>query len=890
VAPPRPTPEARAALTLEAACSLPLAAPPTPARPGAQRFSAPEGSCKSDDGFCDTADLPPAGADACFVATANLRASGKRAAGTTAGPATASAPWDGVQRPKWLDRIDAHLHLQAAEHALLRKNGFVVLDRIPYADYASAFHDIFQEELPLYVGVDPILHAVFRATEVVLERVEQKRLGPALTSLIGKLQRGLLASRLLLDETTRKDLDVYLAVAAELAALPRPQGGERSLFGQQAAVEEILGALRGRQLAPVAIFGRERMIDASAFEPRGHYEASSFVGSTYWDGRSYFEAVTWLSRFEWNLVSRDCRSSQPGESPDPHETPREARDALALAELVQRSGALPELRAFDEVYAAFAGRREDASVPDLLDLMKKGGFSAAHPAAPEKLGQAIGAGFRRTARVHFMPQDVKNLPVIATLLGPRVAPDTAPLTGLVHDAVPGRTELGAADVAYVLGHDRARPLLARDLEAHPGLAGALDQARAALAAGVTGKGDVQTTFLRMILALAQKPAGIRPSFMDRDAHADLRMSSALVGYAQLRHTFILTSGQGYDAYGCAIPGAYVEPLAAFYEAAIAHVEGMRKVVGGFDGLLRVLSTLRAIARTELASGAPTPAQAEWLAMVAEFVPNGGLGGESSTPPKWTGWYFDMFEDREIGATRATDVIADYFTLTNAGQVAYLGADGPRLGVFVVDTGGGPRALVGPVAHGYELHAPLGKRLDDGAARGRADKRAPFRASFAAEPPPEPPLGLTVSTFECPASSEPDAKVEVRVVLASERALGPVTVTVLDHHGDPIAPAATQDVGEGLRVFAFAFPGVRWFHPGPARFPDQAGPASSWLVEALSVRVEDLSRSGLGRGPYDFAASPSVFLGKGYEVDGLPTRPRGVGPFVLGARRAAAPAE
>jgi hypothetical protein len=449
----------------------------------------------------------------------------------------------------------------------------------------------------------------------------------------------------------------------------------------------------------------------------------------------------------------------------------------------------------------------------------------------------------------------------------------------VHDAVQGRAQLGAADVAHVLGHDRAKAFLARDLEAHRGLAGALDKARASLAAGLEGKSDVQTTFLRTLLALAQEPAGVRPSFMDRDAHADLRMSSALVGYAQLRHTFILTSGQGYDAYGCEIPGAYVEPLAPFYDAAIAHVEGMRKVVGGFDGLLRVLSMLRAIAKTELATGAPSPEQSEWLAMVAEFVPNGGLGGGSSTPPKWTGWYFDMFEDREIGATESTEVIADYFTLTNAGQVAYLGADGPRLGVFVVDSGGEPRAMVGPVAHGYELLAPLGKRLDDAAARGHEGKRARFRESFAAEPPPELPLGLAVSTFECPIGSEPDAKVEVRVVLASERALGPVTVTVLDHHGDPIAPAATQDVGEGLRVFAFAFPEVQWSGSAPAPFPDHVGPPNSWLVEALSLRIEDLSRSGLGRGAWDFATSPSVFLGKSYDLP--PTRPRGVGPFLLG---------
>ena len=36
------------------------------------------------------------------------------------------------------------------------------------------------------------------------------------------------------------------------------------------------------------------------------------------------------------------------------ETPREVRDALALSELIDRTGASTELRAFDEVYTTFA--------------------------------------------------------------------------------------------------------------------------------------------------------------------------------------------------------------------------------------------------------------------------------------------------------------------------------------------------------------------------------------------------------------------------------------------------------------------------------------------------------------------------------------------------------
>ncbi|HVK71041.1 MAG TPA: DUF3160 domain-containing protein, partial [Polyangium sp.] len=792
----------------------------------------------------------------------------------------ASAAWDGVTKPRFLDRIDAHVHLTDVEQALLRKNGFVVLDRLPYADYANAFHDVFQEELPLYVGPDPILHAVFRATEASLGRIERTRLQPALESMLKKLRKALAASGASLDETTRKDLDVYLALAVAHVLPDLENDTPVSLFGQDEQVEALLAAEHDMQRTPVELFGRTRMIDFSQFEPRGHYAETFFDPSNgkMWEPRSYFAAIMWLSRLEWNLVSRDSRSSHPDASPDPRETPREARAALALAELVQTSGALAELRLFEEVYSAFAGRREDVSVPDLLRLMQKGSFTPKDPAAPEKLRVVIGDGFRRTARIHFMPQGVTHLPVISTLLGPRIVPDIAPLSRLVHDAVPGRSSVGAADVAYLLGHDRAATYLKSDLDRFPALRGALDTGRAELAAGAEKGSDVHASFLRAILALRKDPEGVRPSFMGRDAYADLRLGSALVGYAQLRHTFVLLTGQGYDAYGCEIPDAYVEPLVPFYDALLAHVEGLRKITGGgFDRLLRVLGTLRGIARTELARGAPTKEQATWLAMVAEYIPQGGYA-DSGEPPKWTGWYFDMFEDREIGATRSADLVADVFTLTNAGQVAYLGADGPRLGVFVVDTGGEPRAMVGPVARGYEIHAPIEKRLDDQAARTRLDKRAPWRESFAPAPVPDPAIGLAGRTVSCVR----DGKLEARLILASDRKLGPVTVTLLDHHGDPLTPALTLDVSEGFSVYPFTFPEVPWQRPAHGRYDDpphhqDRSPQSP--VEALEVRIEDLDRAGAGKGAYTLVTSPSVFHGKAFSDD-LPTRPRGT-DFSLG---------
>src|SRR5206468_3792849 len=110
------------------------------------------------------------------------------------------------------------------------------------------------------------------------------------------------------------------------------------------------------------------------------------------------------------------------------------------------------------------------------------------------------------------------------------------------------------------------------------------------------------------------------------------------------------------------------------DALLAHVRNMKAHASGWQGLERVLAVLASIARAETNGLALDEAQKRWLGMVSEFIPNGGFM-DTGEPPKWTGWYFDMFEDREHGATKHTAFIADYFTLTNAREVAYLGAEG-----------------------------------------------------------------------------------------------------------------------------------------------------------------------------------------------------------------------
>ena len=280
-------------------------------------------------------------------------------------------------------------------------------------------------------------------------------------------------------------------------------------------------------------------------------------------------------------------------------------------------------------------------------------------------------------------------------------------------------------------------------------------------------------------------------------------------------------------------------------------------------MIEVLGVLRGIVKTELSGARLSEPQRRWLGMVAENVPSGGYG-DSGAPPRWTGWYFDLFPDRHHSAERSPAFIADYFTLTNIGKVAYVGADRPRLGVFVVDVNGEPRAMVGPVAKGYELKSPIAARLDDVKARDAAGKTAPWLDSYLAPDVLVPELHADSAV--CPGDEE-------RVVLRGDTPVGDVTVTLLDHHGDPLTPPETAPVGTASTVFTFHLT------PALARAP--------YGVEGMHAWVHDLSVSGPGHGRGDVTCGVRVYtsLGDIYDGDVPPLRhpfePFGASPGRMG---------
>ena len=433
---------------------------------------------------------------ACLVADSNIgRAAAAVLAQASVGRcAVAAKAWDHRSRPQYEARVEQRFHLTAAERLMLSQQGFVVPARFSFGTYSWAYHELYQSQLPLYVSADAIFHAIFASNDNLIAAIEKQRLRPLLGQVLDALACTLVDAAPGYPPEVARDLDLYLAVARSLLAdAPVP-----GVLGEPAELQSLVElAKKATGLGRVTIFGRERYIDFSAYTPRGHYTGEL---------APFFRAAMWLSRLEFNLVSRSSRSSHPEVIPDRSETPREAVVALALSDLVEQAKVQSGVSLLEHAWGLLAGKREDVSLADLTRLRQQAHIGALSLQSAAALRGAIGDGFQRRARIHYMPQGADVLPAIATFLGPRIVPDTMATRPLVNDQIVGRHLLHAADMAYALGQDRARRYLAEELTQYPALSEGLTAARAIVNEPLPSL-DLYSAWLGGVRALANTPAG-----------------------------------------------------------------------------------------------------------------------------------------------------------------------------------------------------------------------------------------------------------------------------------------------------------------------------------------------------------------------------------------------
>jgi hypothetical protein len=237
-------------------------------------------------------------------------------------------------------------------------------------------------------------------------------------------------------------------------------------------------------------------------------------------------------------------------------------------------------------------------------------------------------------------------------------------------------------------------------------------------------------------------------------------------------------------------------------------------------------------------------------MVAQEIHYRG-GGYGPSIPHFDGWYYGLFGDPS-DAHEPASFVADYFASVRMQTADYAGVSGVRMGLFVVDTGGEARVAVGPVTRAFQTKGPIAPRYaDDDATRVRADD--PWAASY------------TVSAAVTKPFVVRTVPSEERLVLevTSSRYLGPLEISLLDHHRLPLA-TVTHDVRASAKVRyefekiqpkpgAFGVEGIR-VRAGDYTYFDLTAadyllsvPTTRWELGPSATRFSEFDRPRPGRG-------------------------------------------
>jgi hypothetical protein len=263
---------------------------------------------------------------------------------------------------------DLRLHdfrLNAEELALLKKNGFVVSERLGGSSFAEVLGRIWVDDLPVYIAADPILQAWHRSYVMMLAELEETflfdNLNRLLTGMSSELpEAAAQAGQGILKDSVR-DADYLLTVARSLLSGTR----QPSVLGQDARVTAALKAIAELKLDDCfELFGQPRAVDFSQFKVRGHYTDSEPLGR-------YFQCVMWLGRMDLGVAGGPLDDSP---CIDPHlAPPRELGTAIVLHRLLTDSGEFNRWQQFDRVIQTFVGWTDSMTFGQLGGLLDASG-------------------------------------------------------------------------------------------------------------------------------------------------------------------------------------------------------------------------------------------------------------------------------------------------------------------------------------------------------------------------------------------------------------------------------------------------------------------------------------------------------------------------------------
>lgn len=660
---------------------------------------------------------------------------------------------------KFYDEAVERLQLTDREQEMLRSQGLVSVDHDQRYSFGSLYHAVYSSDLPVLVTTDSILHAMHRTYDDILMEMEQTFFTAALEDVLSACHEEVAARAPRIGKVAAnyRDVDLYLTVARNLLrGAGAPEGGRihpaldawdgnlliPSKFGQDQEVKEILDLIQSLIMQdPLSdqftqIYGGERPIDYSQFQPRGHYSKTT-------DLKRYFRTMMWLGRADtgWNILPPDPESGIVSD------TPRELRNAVLLTQLLKSTGAIERLRQMSDVVDFMVGKSDDLTVFQMQELLERQGIGDVGDIVSNRpvvafqkalLDGELGAQRIRSQVVLSSPYDRHQVPPPSTfqLFGQRFAVDSFVLSKVVYDSIIFKGEKvrrkmpTGLDVMFALRNDGVLPLLEKELVEFPYASN--------LKASQEFVGQYQPEFWRENLyniwldSLRTLAADLTiernlPEAMRTEAWQRKQLQSQLASWSELRHNTVLYAKQSYTAKErCEYPAGYVEPypetyagIKFFAEEAARRIEATdfdqaghgfadikHRQVEFLKQMAETLDRLEVLARKELAAEPFTADDELWLKKVID------IRGGGSGMPTYSGWYCQLFYGGGHRSAEWDPTIVDVHTDPDSESVLEQGVGNCNFLVVAIDNEDDRMIYVGPAYSYYEFHQPAERRLTD----------------------------------------------------------------------------------------------------------------------------------------------------------------------------------
>jgi hypothetical protein len=639
----------------------------------------------------------------------------------------------------------------------LKQDGFAIVGPQRYSTVPSLYSQCKQENIPVFVTTDAILHTSHQLFDWCLRFLEMGHLRDDTINLTDAMLREMMTrydeSKGKLPREAALLAASYFTVAKRLIAggdtsdIPAPYG---SIIKQEIA---LATQANGFQTSPLMGYTE----DYSQYKPRGHYSRTKLF-------EQYFRCMMWYGRMNFR-ISRAARS-QPGASLSDRDIQRQALAAAMICDALNKTKVKGETagavwKRIYETTAFFAGLSDDLTLADCEQALNASYGTSPTPAAfaDEKKLSSFMAQVQKLRK----PRILSTLAVSGaepsweqqthaiSFMGQRFTADALIFKQLIFDRV-GKWEGGAKtpftavnargmwirglprglDVMAALGSEPALGILQQDGDtAYEGYSARLEEARKGLGELVRGNAgsDLYQWRMAAVKALTEPAPQGSPQFCQGVAWSHKQLQAALGSWTELKHDTLLYTRQTYSHTQSAMAGVgkggmappqpklihgYVEPAPEVYAALAQAVEMLRgkmttlnypqdraleNNLTSYAGLLRQLES---IARKELAGQSPSEAEYEML---------WNIGGRLSM-------FLGFPHNTDVGERFMTEmdkempIVADVATDPNSRNVLEQAVGWPMVIYAVAPVDRKPTVCKGITYSYYEFKQPMAARLTD----------------------------------------------------------------------------------------------------------------------------------------------------------------------------------